>query len=189
MSLVPAFEIGIWNAWIFMVCSLIPVIFLFMPLVSRGQKGETAFTAYFSKMQKNAFSTTQLIYFLLIIYSIFVPLKLGTVWFYVGLPVFLVGFIPYAMLAVNFVTTSLDKPVTRGIYRYSRHPMYLSSFPLYLGVGIATASWIFLLLSVVDIIMPPLFVEAEERFCLEKYGNAYREYMDRTPRWIGIPKS
>ena len=189
MLLIPAFEIGIWNAWIFMGCSLIPVIFLFMPLVSRGQKGKTAFTAYFSKMQKNAFSTTQLIFFILIIYSIFVPLKLGTVWFYVGLSVFLIGVIPYAMLAVNFVTTPLDKPVTRGIYRYSRHPMYLTMFLMLLGAGIASASWIFLLLSVVDIIMPPLFVEAEERYCLEKYGDAYREYMNRTPRYIGIPKS
>jgi len=189
MSLIPAFEIGLWNAWIFMVCSLIPVIFLFMPLVSRGRKGKTAFTAYFSKMQKNAFSTTQLIFFILIIYSIFVPLKLGTVWFYVGLSVFLIGFIPYAMLAANFVTTPLDKPVTRGIYRYSRHPMYLTMFLMLLGAGIASASWIFLLLSVVDIIMPPLFVEAEERYCLDKYGDAYREYMTRTPRWIGIPKS
>jgi len=189
MSLVPAFEIGIWNVWIFMVCSLIPVIFLFMPLVSRGQKEGTVFTASFSKMQKNAFSSTQLIFFILVIYSIFVPLKLGTAWFYVGLPVFLIGFIPYAMLAVNFVTTPLDKPVTTGIYRYSRHPMYLIMFLILLGAGIASASWIFLLLSVVDIILPTLFVKAEERYCLDKYGDAYSEYMKRTPRWIGIPKS
>ncbi len=189
MSLVPAFDIGVWNAWIFMACSLIPVIFLFMPLVTRGQKDGTAFTAYFSKLQKNAFSTSQLIYFILVIYSIFVPLKLGTVWFYVGLPVFLVGLIPYAILAANFLTTPLDKPVTKGIYRYSRHPMYVITFPIYLGAGIASASWIFLLLSVVDIILPHLFVAAEERYCLEKYGNAYREYMDMTPRWIGLSKA
>jgi protein-S-isoprenylcysteine O-methyltransferase Ste14 len=189
MSLVPAFKIGVWNAWIFTVCSLIPLIFVFRPLVTRGHKEETAFTASFSKMQKNAFSSHQLIYFILFIYSIFVPLKLGTVWFYVGLPIFLVGLIPYAMLAMNFVTTPLDKPVTRGIYRYSRHPMYVTGLLMLLGAGIASASWILLLLFVVDIILPPLFVEAEERYCLDKYGDAYREYMNRTPRWIGIPKS
>jgi protein-S-isoprenylcysteine O-methyltransferase Ste14 len=188
MSLVPAFDIGLWNVWIFMVCSLIPVIFLFRPLVSRGQKGGTVFTAYFSKMQKNAFSSTQLIFFILVIYSIFVPLKLGMAWFYVGLSVFLIGFIPYAILAANFVTTTLDKPVTRGIYRYSRHPMYLTMFLMLLGAGIASASWIFLLLSVVVIILQLLFVGAEERYCLDKYGDAYREYVNRTPRWIGIPK-
>jgi len=189
MSLVPVFKIGVWNAWIFTVCSLIPLIFVFRPLVTRGHKEGIAFTASFSKMQKNAFSSHQLIYFILFIYSIFVPLKLGTVWFYVGLPIFLVGLIPYAMLAVNFVTTPLDKPVTRGIYRYSRHPMYVTGFLMLLGAGIASASWILLLLFVVDIILPPLFIEAEERYCLEKYGDAYREYMDRTPRWLGLPKS
>jgi protein-S-isoprenylcysteine O-methyltransferase Ste14 len=189
MSLIPAFEIGVWNAWIFMVCNLIPVSFIFMPLVNRGHKEGIAFTASFSKMQKNTFSSYQLIFFILIIYSIFVPLKLGTVWFYVGLPVFLVGLIPYAMLAANFVTTPLDKPVTKGTYRYSRHPMYVTGFLVLLGAGIASASWIFILLSVVDIILPLLFVEVEERYCLEKYGDAYREYMNRTPRWIGRPKS
>lgn len=29
----------------------------------------------------------------------------------------------------------------------------------------------------------------EERFCLDYYGDAYRNYMERTPRWIGLPKS
>jgi len=29
----------------------------------------------------------------------------------------------------------------------------------------------------------------QERFLLEKYGTAYKEYMNRTPKWIGIPKT
>jgi len=41
----------------------------------------------------------------------------------------------------------------------------------------------------VDIVPMHISVGAEERFLLEKYENAYREYMDRTPRWIGMPKS
>jgi protein-S-isoprenylcysteine O-methyltransferase Ste14 len=187
MSLIPAFQIGVWNAWIFMLCSLIPVFF--MPLVARGREEGTSFIVYFSKMQKNALLTIHIIYLLLIIYSIFVPLKLGTVWFYVGLLIFLLGLVPYTMISVNFITTPIDKPVTRGIYRYSRHPMYLTPFLIFIGAGIASASWLFLLLSVVYIIMPPLFVPAEERFLLDKYGDAYREYMDRTPRWIGLPKA
>jgi len=186
MSLIPAFGIGVWNAWVFMLGSLIPVFF--MPLIARGREKEASFTAHFSKMQKNALLSLHIIYFLLVIYSIFVPLKLGTVWFYVGLPIFLLGLVPYIMVSVNFATTPIDKPVTRGIYRYSRHPMYLSPFLIFIGAGIASASWVFLLLSVVYIIMPFLFVGAEERFCLEKYGDAYGEYMDRTPRWVGIPK-
>jgi len=57
-----------------------------------------------------------------------------------------------------------------------------------IGVGIATASWLFLLLTVVLIILFNNSVAPEERGCLEKYGDIYREYMNRTSRWIGIPK-
>jgi protein-S-isoprenylcysteine O-methyltransferase Ste14 len=45
------------------------------------------------------------------------------------------------------------------------------------------------LLAALYIVMPLLWVDAEERHCLKYYGNAYREYMNRTPRWLGIPKS
>jgi protein-S-isoprenylcysteine O-methyltransferase Ste14 len=88
-----------------------------------------------------------------------------------------------------WAATPVDKPVTTGIYRYSRHPIYLTLFFQLIGVGIATASWLFILLTVVFMILFHNSVAPEERGCLEKYGDAYREYMERTPRWIGLPKS
>jgi len=60
---------------------------------------------------------------------------------------------------------------------------------MFIGIGIACASWVFLLLTMIWIILSDKGVIAEERECLEKYGEAYREYMNRTPRWIGTPKS
>ena len=187
MSLIPAFEIGVWNAWIFILCSFIPLFITLM--ISKGREKGSNFTAGFNKVQKNAHLSFHLIYILLVIYSIFLPLKLGTAWFYVGLTICLLGLVPYILAFVNVANTPIDKPITRGIYRYSRHPMYLTSFLLFIGVGIASASWVFLLLSIMYIILEPLFVVAEEQFCLEYYGDAYREYMDRTPKWIGIPKA
>ena len=187
MSLIPAFQIGVWNAWIFMLCSLIP-LFLAL-LASKGREKGSNFTAEFSKTQKNAHHSLHTIYLLLLIYSIFLPLQLGTVWFYTGLTIYSLVLIPYIIAFVNVATTPPDKSVTKGIYRYSRHPMYLTSFLVFIGAGIASASWIFLLLSVVYIIMPLFFVVAEERFCLKYYGDVYRQYMNRTPRWIGFPRS
>jgi protein-S-isoprenylcysteine O-methyltransferase Ste14 len=61
-------------------------------------------------------------------------------------------------------------------------------FLIYLGVGIGSASWVFLLVSVVLLISISFAAIDEERYCLGKYGEAYREYMNRTPRWLGIPK-
>lgn len=189
MAPVPAFEIGVWNAWIFTVWLLVPYFLVPLNIIPKGREEGSDFTAEFSKMQKIAFLSLHVIYLVLVLYSIFVPLKLGTVWFYAGLPVYLIGLIPYAMVFVGFATTPPDKPVTKGIYRYSRNPMHLSTIILFVGIGIAAASWIFLLLSVVYMITPLSWVDAEERHCLKVYGDAYREYMNKTPRWMGIPKS
>jgi protein-S-isoprenylcysteine O-methyltransferase Ste14 len=190
MSLIPAFEIGVWNAWIFTIWLLIPFFLEPLNIIPKGREEGSDFTAEFSKAQKYARHSMHIIHLLLIIYSIFVPLKLGTAWFYAGLPVYLVGLISYAMVWVGFATTPPDKPVTSGIYRYSRNPMYLSTIILFVGVGIATASWVFLLLPAAYMITPLLgMTEAEEHHCLKVYGDAYREYMNRTPRWLGLPKS
>jgi protein-S-isoprenylcysteine O-methyltransferase Ste14 len=133
-----------------------------------------------------------LVYFVFlagIIFSVFLSLKLDTVWFYLGLLVFLLGAIFDIMASVSFATTPLDKPVTNGIYRISRNPQDFSAFLIIIGMGIACASWVLPLLAIVFIILMNTLLISEERWCLENYGDGYRKYLNRTPRWIGIPKS
>jgi len=122
-------------------------------------------------------------------YSVFLPFKLGTIWFAIGLIIFFLGLIINVFATVNFTTTPRNEPVTGGTYRYSRHPIYVALLLIYLSVSIASASWVFLLLTVLLAVEVRLSIVDEERYCLWKYGDAYREYIERTPRWIGIPKS
>jgi protein-S-isoprenylcysteine O-methyltransferase Ste14 len=122
-------------------------------------------------------------------YSIFLPLQLGTAWFYVGLGVFLSGLAVLTVVTLNFATAPQDKPVTGGLYRYSRHPMYLATVLIYIGASLASASWLFSLLTIATVVLLRLEAILEEGYCREKYGNAYREYVNKTPRWVGIPKS
>ena len=116
------------------------------------------------------------------------PLKLGTPWLYVGLAIFALSVVLYIVTVFNIAGTPVGEPVTRGCYRIMRHPVYFGGFLLYVGTGIACASWVILLCGVMWIAMWQIVVPAEERFCVERYGDAYREYMARTSRWIGIPK-
>ena len=146
-------------------------------------------TPSYTKTEKKINALSTVIFFLLLICSVFLPLPLGTAWFYTGLALFLIGSIMTEVVKIHWATTPLDQPITRGLYRYSRHPAYVAAFLQFIGVGIASASWLFLLLSVVSIIVDTRLAIPEERYCLEKYGDAYREYMNRTPRWIVIPKS
>jgi len=188
MTLVPAFEIGVWNAWIFMLYEVLTFPFFFR--VARGRAPEdTSQVAAMPKAKRIILYSSKIIYIPALIYSIFLPIKLGTVWFYVGLPITLIGLITSTIVLVNWATSPHGEPVTRGLYRYSRHPMYVTSFVFFLGVSIATASWVFLLFTLLLTAACVYFAPVEEKGCLAQYGNAYREYMNRTPRWIGIPKS
>ena len=193
MSFVPAFEIGVWNLWIFMAAWL---FFHMAPLdwpifrydiKAMFKKGSAS--PSFNKTEKiiNNFGTV--IWIILFIYSIFLPLPLGTPLLYAGIALFVVGLITYEIAGIPWATTPIDEPITKGLYRYSRNPIYIGVFVQYTGIGIASASGLFLLLVVIQIALSVPTVPAEERFCLEKYGDAYHEYMNRTPRWIGIPKS
>jgi protein-S-isoprenylcysteine O-methyltransferase Ste14 len=123
------------------------------------------------------------------VYSVFLPIKLGTLWFYAGLTIWVLSMVISLISFVSFGTTPLDELVSKGTYRISRNPVFLSGFLADLGIGIACASWIYMLYAVIDLILMHFYARAEEHFLLEKYGDTFREYMNRTPRWIGIPKS
>lgn len=189
MSLMPAFEIGLWNAWIFMFLEI-----LTFPLFIRFVKGRApevegkSQVSTMSRTKKITLYSSKIIYIPAFIYSIFLPLKLGTVWFYIGLPITLIGFITGVIVILNWAASPRGEPVTNGLYRYSRHPMYVTVFVFFLGVSIATASWVFLLFTILLIAASFYFAPAEEQSCLEMYGDSYREYMDRTPRYIGLPR-
>ena len=189
MSLIPAFEIGLWNAWIFMLIDLLTLPFLFRIAKRRAVTSQDEEFNAFSRSNKGLFFSSKLIIFIAAIYSIFLPLKLGTIWFYVGVPITLIGLAGMIVVMVNWANTPPNEPIIEKFYRYSRHPMYVTSFILYLGISIATASWLFALFLIIFTVGAVTFAGFEEQGCLEQYGDAYREYMNRTPRWIGIPKS
>ena len=188
MSLVPAFETGVWNAWIFMIWLLIQNFGVMLVGKELYQKaGEPPDMKPSRKYKILSFISTPL-WLLATSYSIFLPFKLGTIWFVTGLIIFLLGLIINVVASINFVRTPMNEPVIEGAYHYSRHPIYTALVLIFLGAGIASASWVFILLTVLMAVLVSLSVADEECYCLEKYGDTYREYMNITPRWIGIPK-
>ena len=107
MSLVPVFEIGVWNAWILMLPLMLPP-----PILASVKKGlfkKTESTANLSKTEKIMLRLSKVTLALIFLYSIFLPLKLGTLWFYVGLPICLLGLIGYIVAGINI---AIDKAFT-----------------------------------------------------------------------------
>ena len=75
--------------------------------------------------------------------------------------------------------------VTGGLYRLSRHPMYL-------GLVIALFGLLIFLGSLSPVIIIPIFIlqmekkfiSFEERALEETFGDAYRQYRKKVRRWI-----
>jgi len=189
MPLIPAFEIGIWNAWIFMSVFILQMLVIM--LLGKRVWAKSSLPSDFKrgKLEKSMPIIGNGVWLLATLYSIFLPLRLGTLWFYTGLAVFLVGLIILVIATVTFATAPAEKPATKGAYSFSRHPLYLAMLIIYIGTGIAGASWLFILLGIANIFWIRTEAIAEERYCLARYNKEYREYMNKTPRWIGIPRS
>lgn len=188
MTLVPAWQIGLWNAWIFMAAELLTFPLFIRIATNRAPKREGDTVAALPKRDRTLLISSKMIYVPATIYSVFLPLKLGTLWFDIGLPLTLAGLVGWALVLASWGISPRDEPVTRGLYRYSRHPMYVVSLVFFLGVGIATASWVFLLFTAVLMGASFHYAPVEERACLAAYGETYRAYMDRTPKFLGRPR-
>lgn len=76
--------------------------------------------------------------------------------------------------------------VCTGPYRYSRNPDYIGQMLMYVGAAlIGDTWWPLLLLPLVIAAIQRGVVEREERYLEAKFGQQYREYRARVPRWWG----
>ncbi|MFC2038145.1 methyltransferase family protein [Chloroflexota bacterium] len=183
MLLIPAFEIGLWNAWWFMI--IFPLQWLVI-LIIPGHISER--TGGVPGQGRIVPSLNNGLWILATLYSIFLPFQVRTPWLWIGLLLFIAGLVILVLTTRSIANTPMDKPFTSGFYQLSRHPGYLSMILVYLGVSIAAVSWLFFLITVVTCSLLHYQVRKEESYCYIKFGNIYREYMRKTPRWIGIPK-
>jgi protein-S-isoprenylcysteine O-methyltransferase Ste14 len=72
-----------------------------------------------------------------------------------------------------------------GPYRYTRNPIYISFVIFYFGMAIIlTSAWMLLLLIPVLIVLQRGVIEREEAYLQSKFGDAYRKYQARVPRWL-----
>lgn len=75
--------------------------------------------------------------------------------------------------------------VTSGPYKYIRHPMYAAQIPLILCWLPASGNWLVGLPGLIGgLLVFILRIPQEEKVMLERFGQAYQDYMDRTGRFL-----
>ena len=121
------------------------------------------------------------------------PLSYGTTsvyvgWFFIALG--LAGF-AWALAAIwgNHTTVNPYKGashlVTDGAFRYSRNPIYVSDWLVYIGVMLLIqTAWPLLFAPLVWALMRYAVIAHEETHLEAKFGAEYRAYKSRVRRWI-----
>lgn len=117
----------------------------------------------------------------------------GVVWIAVGLAMAGAGIAVLGVLAFRTAGTTVDprvpeqsaQLVVRGVYRYSRNPMYL-------GFLLVLCAWGLFLGSAPSLLFLPGFIAymnhfqigPEERFMRDKFGKSFTRYRSEVRRWV-----
>lgn len=183
MSIIPEFQIGVFNGWWFSLFYF--SINISIPIFCSNRiRKKFNVAPQLKKNEKLLDDIVGIIYYAMLIYAIFVTIKFGTYWFWIGTLIFSISLIFYAMSIINFSKTPLNKPVTKGVYKYSRNPIYFLTFVTWLGVSIATKSWVIFTANLLLLILQHKTILAEEKWCVKEYGDAYIKYQNKVPRYF-----
>jgi protein-S-isoprenylcysteine O-methyltransferase Ste14 len=113
-------------------------------------------------------------------------------WIIAGLLI-LVGIAPFVAGIRGFLRAGTPVPtneptralVTTGIHAWTRNPIYVGFFLVYLGIAVAARSpWILVLLIPCALIIRYGVVAREEAYLERRFGTPYRDYKSRVRRWI-----
>jgi protein-S-isoprenylcysteine O-methyltransferase Ste14 len=109
-----------------------------------------------------------------------------------GLTLFVVG-MTVAFVAVftlrRFYNSTLviredHRLITHGIYRYTRHPIYLGVIIAIIGIPVFVSSLYGLLIMFLLIPIILYRIRMEERLLTEEFGDAYRAYQENTSKLV-----
>ena len=75
--------------------------------------------------------------------------------------------------------------VTDGVFRISRHPIYLGFTLLLLGVALILGSlYSLVVVAVFAVLMQIMFIQEEEKMLAEQFGEKWEEYRKKVRQWI-----
>ena len=107
----------------------------------------------------------------------------------------------FVLMVVGFLIVALSMPFlgrqsfgsdvgslrTSGIYRYSRNPQLVGGFLFIVGYALLWPSWSGALWAGLWLVIAQLMVRGEEAHLEGVFGDEFRAYCARTPRYVGVP--
>ncbi|MCJ7567892.1 MAG: isoprenylcysteine carboxylmethyltransferase family protein [Anaerolineales bacterium] len=183
MELTPEINPGLLNGWVLLIF-FYTVFGILLVSFPKNVVARLYDRSAWSKKQKTLSAIGKLLIFPWFALVILTPLNIGHAMFILGGAIYLLGLLGFVLSLLNYKDTPLDQPVIKGLYRISRNPQQVSILLSYMGISFAIGSWVAVLLITIGSFMSHIRVIAEERSCLQQYGDSYRQYMERVPRYF-----
>jgi len=183
MELIPTLEIGWLNGWILLAFEFLIQGFLLL-IFPKDVVSRLFDRSGWSKKQRVFTIIGKVFSLACLILIILTPLKINSNAFIVGIILYAAGLAGLVAAMLNFKNTPLDQPAMKGVYKISRHPQIAALFVIFLGICLAIDSWMALFTLVMSRLLQHFGILAEEEVCLKRYGESYRAYMERVPRYF-----
>ena len=169
------------------VLTVIPLIVIRFGLLSILDKEAIKRAAFFAPLigkEKAAYWFYQLANLLIFVYLCFLKITTNPYWLYAGLLIYGLGILLCLASVLNFAKPAANGINLKGLYRVSRHPMYVAYFIYFLGCVLLTQSLILLAIVLVFQISAHWIILSEERWCVKQFGEEYINYMNKVRRYI-----
>lgn len=120
--------------------------------------------------------------FLLPLYTVFVPFTPNTAFLSTGLILFAAGQTLRLKSIRDYTSAAQSELINHGVYRISHNPGYFGAALVYLGMGVAGGSWLTVAIALYWFVGYQWAATLEERFCLEKWPEAFTAYKGKTAK-------
>lgn len=183
MTLLPRLGIGWLNGWVLLV--VYGVVF---GAVVRSFPKDVVARLYdrsnWTRTQRILTTIGKVLSTILFVLVAFSPLRIGRPVFAIGSALFVIGLVGVVVALFNFKDAQPGHPASAGLYRISRNPQWVMLVLVFVGGCLAVGSWAALSVFGMAVVCYHFRILAEERSCLLLYGEAYRDYLARVPRYF-----
>lgn len=166
---------------------LIPLFLIRYVLLSLFGKRASTRASFFTPMQgleKSMYWIYQGSTLGIIIYLFFLKVQTDNVVFYIGLALYGISILLFIIATIHFAKPNEAGMNQKGIYRFSRNPMYVAYFIYFISCAMITHSMVLLYIVLVFGFSSHWIVLSEERWCINQFGDEYKNYMKKVRRYI-----
>lgn len=169
---------------IIIVVPILLIRFLLLSLLNKEAVRRAAFYPPVQGIEKMAYWINIITTFLLIIVPFFLQINLHGPMGIFGLCFLIPALILYSISIIQFARPDDTGFNKSGFYNISRNPMYVAFFLYFLGSSMLTRSWLLLIILLIFQISVHFMIISEERWCKEKFGEPFNEYMKKVRRYL-----